>query len=108
MQHSAPPGPAQAACSACKRHSCVKQILKPKARNRHISMGGVFALSECQMECESSPVKGSRTVEKNTKVVLPISFIKADAKAHVSKADSRIPLQSAIIRIFLFTVKYQM
>lgn len=60
------------------------------------------------MECDLSQVKVSRTIEENSEVVLPISFIKADAKAHLSNADGRIPLQSAIIRIFIFTVKNQM
>lgn len=65
-------------------------------------------LSECQMECEPSQVEGSRTAGENSKVVLPISFIKADAKAHLSNADSRIPLQSEITRILIFTVKNEM
>lgn len=80
---------------------------RAKARNRHISTLGAFASFRMSNAMWIFPGKGSRTVEENPKVVLPISFIKADAKAHLSNADNRI-LQSAIIRIFIFTVKNQM
>lgn len=80
----------------------MKQILKPKDRSMHKCARSICLFHNIKWNVNFAREKVQEPLKRTPKLILPTSFIKADAKSHPNDVDGRIPLQSTVNQNFFF------